>query len=165
MKKSILRIFNYALTVLLTLVGFTHCEEPEVEYGVPNSKYTVVGTVTDKSTSKPIKGIRIGFKPYTDIMLMYGVMPVEYYSNMADTSDIDGFFKLSDRFYIGEVPDDKIYVYVEDVDGTENGWYRDTIITADYKDIEPVGKATGWYNGEYIINTDIELTQRQSKDD
>jgi len=161
-KKSFIRGINLVLAALLTMLGFSKCTEPEVEYGVPNADYTVKGSVVDKADSKPIKGIRIGFvRVYPEPVLMYGVMPQPYRSLKADTTDVNGTYNLSDKFTIGQIQDNILPVFVQDIDGTENGLYNDTILNVDFENVKPTGKAKNWYEGEYTLDVKVELTKKK----
>lgn len=161
-KKSFFRMFNLFLASLLALFGFNNCNNGVVEYGVPNADYTIKGTVVNKADTKPIKGIRIGFsRAYPEPILMYGVMPQPYRSIKADTTDTSGTYKLSDNFSVGEIQDNILPVYVQDIDGTENGEFNDTIITVDYENVKKTGKSTNWYEGEYSVDVKVELTKKK----
>lgn len=159
MKKSILKFVNICLATLLTVLGFS-CEEPRMEYGVPNADYTVKGKVIDKADSKPLKGIRVAYSPYPQAVTMYGILPVPYRSYKADTTGITGDYNLTDNFSIGEIHNDTIPVYVQDIDGIENGLYRDTVIDVSFKDAKKSGKRTGWYDGEFTVEQNIELKRK-----
>lgn len=160
-RKSFIRGINLVLATLLTLLGFSKCTEPMVEYGVPNADYTVKGIVVNKSDKKPIKGIRIGFsRVYPEPVLMYGVMPQPYRSIKADTTDLSGAYKLSDNFSIGESEDGVLTVFVQDIDSTDNGLFNDTTIQVDYKNVKATGKKTSWYDGEYTKEIKIELNKK-----
>jgi hypothetical protein len=37
------------------IFGFSNCEDPREEYGVPHADYNLKGKVIDKSDSKPLK--------------------------------------------------------------------------------------------------------------
>ena len=153
-KKSFIRITNRVLVALLALFGFSNCESGVVEYGVPNADYTVKGTVVNKADAKPIKGIRVGFsRVYPGPVLMYGVMPQPFRSNIADTANVIGNYELSDSFFLT----DEINIYVEDIDGTQNGLFNDTIINVDMKNATKSGKVTGWYEGKFTKEQNIEL--------
>ena len=165
-QKSFIRVFNVFLATLLALFGFSNCDNAVVEYGVPNADYTVKGTVVNKADAKSIKGIRIGFsRVYPEPMLMYGVMPQPFISNKADTTDIQGAYKLTDNFSIGEIQDDVLTVFVQDIDGAENGLYNDTTFQVDYKNIKATGKKSSWYDGEYSKEIKIELNKKQEGND
>jgi putative lipoprotein (rSAM/lipoprotein system) len=161
-RKSFIRGINMLLAALLALFGFSNCDTGVVEYGVPNADYTVKGIVVDKADAKPIKGIRIGFSPsYSGPILMYGVIPTPYRRIAADTTDVNGAYKVSDNFSIGEIQDNILPVYVQDIDGTENGLYNDTILNIDVENAKRIGKAKNWYDGEYTLDVNIELTRKK----
>lgn len=159
MKTKILRIFNLVLAFALSLFGFSNCDDVRVEYGVPNADYVVKGKITDKTNAKPIKGIRIGFSPYPGIMVMYGVMPTPYRSTKADTTDISGNYEFSDNIF----PTDEITVYVQDVDGSENGLYNDTTINLDIENAAISGKKRDWYDGKFTFEKNIQLRPKTNE--
>ncbi len=151
---------NWVLSGLLVLFGFTNCDAP-MEYGTPNADYTLKGKVIDKADAKPIKGIRVGYSPYPSAVVMYGVPSTTYYRTLAaDTTAAEGQYKLTEKFYIGEVREDSVAVYVQDIDGAENGSYRDTVLYVDFEDAELSGKAGNWYSGELTIEKNIELDKK-----
>lgn len=161
LKKHIIRLTNICLASLLAIFGFSNCEEPRVEYGVPNADYNLKGKIVDKADSKPLKGIRIGFKPYySEAVVMYGVLPIPYRTYNADTTDLEGKYNLTDRFSIDEIQGDTVTVYVQDIDGAENGHYQDTIIKVDFSDAQKSGKSTDWYDGKLSVEKNIELKQK-----
>ncbi|HRZ96948.1 MAG TPA: radical SAM-associated putative lipoprotein [Paludibacter sp.] len=162
--KTFIRILNGILAGLLVLLGFSNCE-PMDEYGVPNADYNLKGKVVDKANAKPIKGIRIGFSPYPKAVLMYGVMPMEYRNYAADTTDTKGEYNFTQKFYAGDIPEGDIPVYVEDIDGNENGLYRDTVINVNFEDATRSGKQKNWYDGKLTLNADIELTKKTEGND
>lgn len=160
-KKSFIRGINVILAALLVLLGFSNCE-PKLEYGVPNADYTIKGTIVDKANSKPIEGIRIGFaRSYPGPVTMYGVIPQPYRNFSADTTDVLGQYKLSDHFAIGEIQDNMLPVYVQDIDGAENGLYNDTVLNIDFENAKRTGKTKNWYDGEYTVDVNIELTRKK----
>jgi putative lipoprotein (rSAM/lipoprotein system) len=159
--KTLLKAINWALTGLLVLLGFSNCESME-EYGVPNADYTLKGKITDKANAKPIKGIRVGYgKIYEGPITMYGVAPLPYRTYLADTTNMEGEYKLSDNFSVSEIPADEIPVYVQDIDGNENGLYRDTVLQVNFENAKQSGKQKGWYNGEYSLDINIELNKQE----
>jgi putative lipoprotein (rSAM/lipoprotein system) len=161
-KKSFIRVFNLLLASLLALFGFSNCNSEVVEYGVPNADYTVKGSVVNKADNKPIKGIRVGFsRVYPEPVLMYGVMPQPYRSIKADSTDSSGAYKLSDNFSVGEIQDNILPVYVQDIDGAENGAFNDTILNVDFENVKKTGKSSNWYEGEYSVDVKVELTKKK----
>ena len=137
--KAFIKTSNWILATLLTLLGFSNCE-PQMEYGVPNADYSVKGTVVDKVSAKPIKGIRVGFSSAPQIMLMYGVMPTPYRTFNSVSTDDKGNYDLTQHFSIGTFADDKFPIYVQDIDGAENGLYRDTLLRVSFENAVRTGK-------------------------
>lgn len=162
-KKNLIRLANIFLASLLAIFGFSNCEDVRMEYGVPNADYNLKGKVTDKSDSKPIKGIRVAFSPYPQAVTMYGILPAQYRSYKADTTDVSGTYDLTDNFSIGEIQNDTIPVYVQDIDGEENGLYQDTLIKVDFKDAVRSGKRTDWYDGKFTVEKNIELKRKPNE--
>lgn len=155
---------NWALAGLLSILGFNNCDfEPRVEYGTPNADYTVKGSVVDKATQKPVKGIRVGYGSLFQVE--YGVIPTDYrYLSAADTTDVNGEYELSgNTFPINE--NETLPVYVNDIDGAENGLYRDTVLQVDFEDAEQKKKSKGWYKGEFVKTIKIELPEQKESDE
>jgi putative lipoprotein (rSAM/lipoprotein system) len=158
---------NWALAGLIGLLGFTGCEkdDPGVDYTVMD--YTVKGTVVNKADGKPIAGIRVGYGPEYKMILMYGPPPAPYEPKTFVLTGANGEFKLSDRFHAGEhqVVDNKpvLSVYVEDIDGEENGWFHPEYLQIDVSKAEPGGIPKGWYKGEFTVNVNVELSEIETE--
>ena len=149
---------NWALAGLISMLGFTGCNrEPLLEYGTPNVDYTVKGTVVNKATGKPIEGIRVGYSPEAQFGTMYGVMPTPYQFKNYVITDAKGAFKLTENVF----PDQNltIPVYVEDIDGEQNGLYKADTLQVDFSKAERTKKASHWYEGEYTITENVQLTE------
>jgi putative lipoprotein (rSAM/lipoprotein system) len=60
-RRTFINKMNWGLAGIIGLLGFAGCEKigGKVEYGTPNAEFTVKGTVVDKTTGKPIEGIRV----------------------------------------------------------------------------------------------------------
>ncbi len=162
--KALIKTSNWILATLLTLLGFSNCE-PQIEYGVPNADYSVKGTVVDKVNANTIKGIRVGFSSAPQIMLMYGVMPTPYRTYNADTTDIKGNYDLTQHFYIGEFHENAVPIFVQDIDGTENGLYRDTVIVVNFENAVRTGKQKNWDEGTLTLKQNIELTPKKDSNE
>jgi len=135
---------NWALAGILTMLGFSGCEfYGPVEYGSPSANYTVKGKVVNKADGKAIKGIRIGYESATNS---------SFYLE-GTVSDENGEFKLTDQ----DIYKNKIPVYFDDIDGELNGSFASDTVEIDFSKVYPVGKK-GWYEGEYIVTTTVELT-------
>ena len=147
---------NWALAGLLSLLGFTNCVF-QMEYGTPHADYTVKGTVVDKATGKPIEGIRVGYSPEARSITMYGVMPTPYQFKNYVITDAKGAFKLTENVF----PDQNltIPVYVEDIDGEQNGLYKADTLQVDFSKAERTKKASHWYEGEYTVTENVKLDE------
>ena len=168
--RALIKGTNWALAGLISMLGFTGCDKfgpdeygPMVEYGVPNMDFTVKGVVVDKATQTPIKGIRVGYSPEFWAMTMYGVLPAPYKPKAFVLTNSKGEYKLTDRFYIGEIQmNDSIStlpVYVEDIDGEENGLFQSEYLQLDIKEAIYNKEQKGWYAGEYTLTLNVELNE------
>ena len=162
-KKAFLKGVNWALAAIITLLGFAGCDKIGVEeYGTPHADYTVKGVVVDKTTQKPVTGIRVGYSPDSWPMLMYGVLPTPYQPKKHVLTNDKGEFILKDDFSIGQilmidnVP--TLPVYIEDIDGEKNGLFERQYVEVDFSKASLGGKQNSWYTGEYVVNQNIELT-------
>ena len=162
---------NWALAGLISVLGFGGCNnDMRTEYGVPNADFTVKGTVVDKATGKPIEGIRVGYSPEPRAQLMYGVIPTPYQSKASVTTDAKGVFKLTDHFSLGgygyQLDDNNnpiLPVYVDDIDGEQNGLYQSDTLQANFGGAERSGKPKSWYDGEFTITQKVELTEIENQ--
>ena len=173
--RAFIKGMNWALAGLISLLGFTACEKsglveygsPKVEYGVPNADYTIKGVVVNKVNQEPIKGIRVGFSPEFVAIPMYGVLPVSYESKVFVLTDEKGEYKLTDRFHYGEIQMNEniptLPVCIQDIDGEENGLFQSEYLQVDIRKAEFSGKSKGWYEGEYTLKLDVELTEITNK--
>ncbi|MDR2468914.1 MAG: radical SAM-associated putative lipoprotein [Tannerella sp.] len=162
LRKRLFSGVNWFLAALLTLLGFDSCDKTGTEeYGVPSADYTVKGKAVSKSTGKPVKGIRIGYSPAMISIPEYGVFPASYrIMSAADTTDVQGEFKFTEQT---SPSNEAVPVYVEDIDGTENGLYAPETLTVDFKNAERTGKSKGWYEGEYTVTVLVELEELTSE--
>ena len=161
---------NWALAGLIGLLGFTNCDDRSTEYGVPNADYTVKGTVVDKVTGKPIEGIRVGYDSRSQIIAMYGVMPTPYQPKTSVTTNAKGEFNLTENFSFSDFPMDDnskpIYersVFIEDIDGEQNGLYSDTILNVDFTNAVHTGKQKNWYDGVYTVTENVQLNEESDQ--
>ena len=164
LRKYLFSGINWLLAGLLSLLGFSGCNiiEPMDEYGTPFADYTVKGKVLDKSTGKPVKGVRVGYSPTPVAVPMYGVPPASYQMmSVADTTDVQGEFKLTERV---SLTDEAVPIYVEDIDWAENGVYTPETLMVSFKDAERTGKPKGWYHGEYTVTVNVELEEQPTNE-
>jgi len=149
------------------MLGFAGCfkidEEEHIiyEYGVPPVKYTVKGAVVNKATKKPIEGIRVGYgSSWVGPVPMYGTFPTTYTPKAHVLTNSKGEFKLTDssnnmEFQIVEnQPISLFSVYVEDIDGEENGMFQSEHLHVD------INNATyDWQEGAHTVTMNIELNE------
>jgi len=128
---------NWALAGLLSMLGFTGCILPQMEYGTPNAKYTVKGTVVNKADGKPIEGIRVGYSSAFVSVAMYGTLPASYTPKTYVTTNSKGEFNLADRYNnVDSLMDNngQVPVYVEDIDGEKNGLFQSDTLKVDFSE-------------------------------
>ena len=148
---------NWALAGIISMLGFSGCDKIGTEeYGTPHADYTVKGAVVDKVTGKPIEGIRVGLGhiPYLGPMPMYGTLPTPYQPKVHVLTDLKGEFKLTDRFNAVQT----LSVFVDDIDGEENGLFQSEYLQVDFSNAVQSGKPKGWYEGEYTVNVNVDLS-------
>lgn len=159
-QKTILKQVNRVLAGILSLLGFIGCaNQTLLEYGTPIADYTVKGAVVNKTTGKPIAGIRVGHSPEnpaTD-----NEAPAYYLSKTYVLTNAKGEFSLTGNSIAGVFPESSKYpllsIYVEDVDGAENGLYESEKIQVDFNNATQTKKSKGWYCGEYTVNVNFGL--------
>ena len=165
-KKTIIRGINWILASIISMLGFVGCEKVGVEeYGTPHADYTIKGAVVDKTTGKPITGIRVGYSPKYWAIAEYGVIPTPYTPKAHVLTDAKGEFKLTSQFDVGEYQlvngNPILPVYIEDIDGEENGLFQSEYLQVDFIDAEHSGKPKGWHDGEYTVTVNVELTNAE----
>ena len=150
MKKILIKSVNWILTSLIALFGFTGCPPFKGLYAAPSARYTVKGAVVNEAAQSPIEGIRVGYYPAEWDEDAFGPKP-EYNPSIAFViTSTNGDFTLTSVF--ADRGDNVIIpVYVEDVDGAENGLFQSKKIDVDFKDAV-------WHNGEFTVTTTIQLT-------
>lgn len=147
---TLLNITNKALSGLLVLLGFSACTtgiggggEGPCMYGMPYAKHSIKGKVENQS-GVPIKGIRI-------------ICNIKNYWMPQDTllSDIKGEFTFTKQI----VDPDVTYKLVgTDIDGTDNGSYKEDSVNVDFKKSD-LTDASGWFRGNATKNVTIKLTE------
>ena len=167
-RREFIKSMNWALAGIMGLLGFVSCRA-NYEYGSPYADYTVKGKVINKVNRKPIQGIRVGYGYNSSgFHPMYGVPQTPYQPKayVSVTTNTKGEFKLTERSY-NLIPiegtNGLIPVYVEDIDGTTNGLFQSETLQVDFSDAKHSGKSSHWYEGEYTVNLDVELTEIDPK--
>ena len=136
MKKSFAKLTAAIGPALLTMLGFSGCEDitsERCEYGTPSCDFKVDLTVLDEN-GKGIKGIR--------------VVPSERLTYDKDTLYTDENGKAVGN-YDQAWPNEEVKFYFDDVDGESNGSFkRDSLTVKAEKLKDGDGR---WYDGEYSL--------------
>ena len=168
MKKLFIKCTNSILAGIITMLGFSGCWEnleeygsPPKEYGTPYVDFTVKGTVVNEETQNPISGIRVGYHPQEWNEDVFGHKPeYSYYAYII--TNTNGEFTLT-RSSLRIL--DKVPVFIEDIDGEENGLFLSKMIEVDFKDAVQTQKGNEWYNSEFTITTNIELVEAEIEEE
>jgi putative lipoprotein (rSAM/lipoprotein system) len=160
-RRGFLKKMNAVLASLIGMLGFANCHKveygPEM-YGSPHADYTIKGAVTDKLTGKPLAGIRVRYiDRFADFM--YGPPQTDFSPMPSVLTDEKGEYKLTGDFFPIK-NDEKLPVYYAEDTEYEEHLYNAQYIEVSFKDAEQVKKSNGWYDGEYLVNQDIELSER-----
>ena len=105
--KKVLKISSAICGALLAILGFSALMSCVGKYGMP-PEYNISGTVTDKVTDEPIKGIEV--------------------TNHNDQDIGRSVFTGENGYYSIMCPEVLRYLSFRDVDGEENGLYNDTTV-------------------------------------
>ena len=158
--RTFIKSTNWVLAGILSMLGFIGCEKMNRtdEYGTPHADYTVKGAVVDKATGNPIAGIRVGYSSGNIYVPMYGTPSAPFVEKNAVRTDANGEFKLTETFFPsnGHVP-----VYVDDVDGAENGFYKSDTLQISFSEADRTKKSKSWYEGEFTKEVNVQLTEIQ----
>ena len=144
------------------LFGFTGCpisEDYVVEYGTPHADYTVKGAVVNEATGNPITGIRVGYYPEVWDEDAFGPEPEYWRQNIYVITNTDGGFTLTTSLFPLGTGNMIVPVYIEDIDGQENGVFQSKMVAVDFSNAVHSGKPGTWYSGEYTVTTTIQLAE------
>jgi putative lipoprotein (rSAM/lipoprotein system) len=134
-KKRVLRGWNLVIAWVLSLFGVA-CLPIACEYGTPEAKFIVKGTITSEETQSPVSQIRVIMGRDTAY------------------SDPTGKYEVSTFDY----PDSQVFnVNYSDTDGATNGTYspQDTLIP--FENPEFHNGSGSWYKGETEKVVNIKL--------
>lgn len=150
MKIRYLKLKNWLLVSLGGLLGVSvGCTTISCEYGVPEGTYHVKGTVTN-TKGTPIEGIEVA----TAYETADGYVMPEH-SGLVTTGP-DGRYEVN----IYGMPDHATHFGFRDIDGEQNGSYRDTIVEVSAPRSAFHGGDGDWNYGTVEITKDITLNER-----
>ena len=150
MKKSVIKVFDRIIVVLLGIAGmFSSCKKEMLPmYGVPHGEYALKGVVTDKKTSNPIPNIQVVRQRTSE----YG-----------DTIYTDANGKYA--FVFGDFPyEENVYhLKIEDIDGEENGGdFKPQEIDVKITQDDQIEKGSGnWDKGKFLKTVNIKLERKE----
>lgn len=180
MKVRFLKLKSWLLMSVMGALGLSGCHshkqlaEPEetqptvkerqeirLMYGVPTMNYRISGKVMD-AQGKPVKDVRVN-------MLEYGIEATadtvygdpenvrNYLENTSVKTDKKGRFVIEEN----ATPREEVRILVRDVDGSENGAYKNQLIHMKV-DNESIDKsnAGGWNRGSFKKEIDIKLERK-----
>lgn len=137
MKKSFAKLIAAIGPALLSMLGFSGCDEnisgTLCEYGTPHCDFKIDLTVVDES-GKAVKGIRVA--------------PSERLTYDKDTLYTDENGKAVGS-YDNAWPYDEIKFYFDDVDGDANGSFKRDSLTVKAEKLK--GGSGSWYEGEFAL--------------
>lgn len=143
MRIKYLKLKNWLLAMAAAALGMNVSCEMAVEYGTPEAKYQVKGTVTAPD-GKPVSGIEVSQN--------WGAESRHPF----DTTDAQGCFETTIRSF----PREPIRLTFSDIDSAENGSYRDTTVNVPTRDVPLSGGDGHWYMGEGNVNVNVTLTPK-----
>jgi len=149
-KRTLIEGTNWALAGLLGILGFNSSCDPVDEYGTPHANYKISGHVTN-SAGEVIKGIHIELEepPYSSYLAhAYTNEKGEYEIERETTGRTDGF-----------------RLFVSDVDGKENGSYKNDTIKVTIEDKDYYDKGKDWNVGNASKKVNIILKEKVSTDE
>ena len=89
---------------------------------------------------------------------MYGAPSTSYTPKSSVLTDVKGKFNLSDNFF---TTNSQIPVYVEDIDGAENGLFQSDTLQISFSEADRTKKSKSWYHGEFTKEVNVQLTEIQ----
>ena len=113
-----IKTYGRILAALLAWLGFSSVLVSCHKYGSPFATYKVKGIATSEMDGAPIAGIRAVLK----------YQPDEKSEMDAAYTDSKGVFNLKGH--------GGMYVELIDVDGENNGWFKDTTVVADFSQVK-----------------------------
>ena len=149
---------------LLALLGFQSCDPatifngPDmygsgpVEYGSPYADYIFKGEASDEQ-GNPIQGIRVVLFPYGE----------QEDTVCGDTLFTGADGKVEKRLEYNWVQENDIKVKFEDVDGAENGSFKNKELVGDAVTIKQTSEGKKWYMGEFTITAKAVLEKKEGE--
>lgn len=139
MRKRFYTMKGWLLTLAAGVIGMgVGC----TKYGCPEADYQVKGRVTNQQGT-PIPGLQMTFVGY---------------QNDTSYTDADGRYATQS---VRSSADNYQVLEVKDIDSTENGSYRDTVVEVSFKDARFRGGDGKWYKGQVSVEHDIVMQEKE----
>jgi putative lipoprotein (rSAM/lipoprotein system) len=143
MYRPLIKCANLLLGGLLALLGFSGCEAP-VEYGSPHADFHFYGQVTNEA-GEAIPDVKVEAKARSG------------YTNYPRLTNAGGQYSI--QLETGMRLDEAELV-VSDIDGAQNGAYRDTTIRVTITPDDYYEQGDGnWYQGAARKTVDVVLKE------
>jgi putative lipoprotein (rSAM/lipoprotein system) len=148
--RPLTKSINWILAGILTVLGFSGCENNLDEYGSPYATYRFRGLVTNKA-GNPVKNIKI------EVMELHSHSEHDAIPNPILSND-DGSYYVS----VGTTPTDEFRIIFSDIDGETNGSYQNDTIPVKITEKDYYDKGDGkWYYGAVEKQIDYVLKEKE----
>lgn len=182
MKIYYLKLKSWLLATVMGTLGLSSCHchkqiaepeptpEPKVQdrgeirlmYGVPTMNYMIRGQVQDPQ-GKPVSDIRLNMLERNMQLTADGMLDGDeaavnqWLEGTEVRTDADGRFAINSN---GR-PQEQVRILVRDVDGTDNGSFRNQVLEVPVKqeDVDNTN-AGGWNRGTFVKELDIKLERK-----
>ena len=183
MKIRLLKLKDWLLMTLVGAFGLNAChstkdvvepqvpDEPAVEtpkkrnppvvmYGVPTMNFVVKGKVVNEQ-GKPVPGMQVillnrNVDITPDNMHEDNAYVQHYLQRSSDTTDADGKYLVKTT----DTPAEKELMIVRDIDGNENGTYKDQMFEVQFDDAKETRERSGWDMGTREKTLDVTVESK-----
>ena len=163
LNRKLIRVTNWALAGLLSLLGFTGCGKDDngdgeisVEYGVPSANFKVLGRVTNEQ-GQPLGGMRV---VASEVTAVWGKGPEQCYSGLLR----DTVYTASDGSFVREYslfPADSVYIHMKIEDSAEPSVYDSDSIAVGFAKGDLKGADGSWFLGAAEKVIDVKLKAKK----
>ena len=181
MKIKYLKLKNWLLVSVMGALGLSAChchkeatktdvkETPEVNpreeirlmYGVPTMNFMIRGQVKD-ADGRPVKNVRVNMLE-RNMEVKDGELQgdpgrvQQWLDGTAVTTDVEGRFEINNS----GIPQEEVKLMVRDVDGLENGEYKNQVLEmkVQQSDVDRTN-AGGWNQGTFKKEVQVQLENK-----
>ena len=163
LNRKLIRVTNWALAGLLSLLGFTGCGKDDngggeisVEYGAPSANFKVLGRVTNEQ-GQPLGGMRV---VASEVTAVWGKGPEQCYSGLLR----DTVYTASDGSFVREYslfPADSVYIHMKIEDSAEPSVYDSDSVTVGFAKGDLKGSTKHWYRGAAEKKVNVTLKRKK----